>query len=147
MKNTLSIEIEAPIQVVFDFIHDPQKHKLWLQGLEETIYEPDYDPDHPLGANFKQKIRGGKHVQVYDGKVTAFEKPSHLGVRLSSRAVTAQVDYRLKSLKNATRVDFTSELTFKSVAFRAMATVSGPLLRGILQAQLNQLKELAEAPK
>ena len=49
MKNTLSIEIEAPIQVVFDFIHDPQKHKLWLQGLEETIYEPDYDPDHPLG--------------------------------------------------------------------------------------------------
>jgi uncharacterized protein YndB with AHSA1/START domain len=147
MKNACSIEIEAPIELVFDLIHDPQKHKLWLQGLEETIHEPDYDPDHPLGAKFKQKIRGGKDAQVYDGEVTAFEKPSHLGVRLSSRSLTAQVDYRLKSLKKATRVDFTSELTFKSVAFRVMATVSGPLLRGILQKQLNKLKELAEAGK
>jgi len=146
MKNTLSIEIEAPIQVVFDFIHDPQKHKLWLKELEETIYEPDYDPDHPLGSNFKQKIREGRHIKVYDGEVTAFKKPSHVGVRLSSKELTAQVDYKLESLKKkATRLDFTSELTFKRVALRAMATVSGPLLRGILQAQLNQLKQVAEA--
>jgi len=147
MKNTCSIEIEAPIETVFEFIHDPQKHKLWLRGLEETIYEPDYDPDHPLGANFKQKIGEGKHVQAYDGRVTAFEKPNHLGVRLSSSALTAQIDYRLTCLKKATRVDFTSELTFKSVAFRAMATFSRPLLRGILQEQLNKLKEIAEAAK
>jgi len=145
MKNILSIEIEAPIQTVFDFIHDPEKHKLWLLELVETIYEPDYDPDHPLGANFKQKIREGRHVQVYDGEVTAFKKPSQLGVRLSGKELTAQVEYRLKSLKKVTRVDFTTELTFKSVALRAMATVSGPWLRRILQGQLNQLKEVAEA--
>ena len=145
MKNTLSIEIHAPIQTVFDLIHDPQKHKLWLHGLEETIYEPDYDPDHPLGASFKQKIRQGMAVQEYDGEVTSFEKPSHLGVRLSGRSLTALVDYRLKSMRKVTRVDFTSELTFKSVAIRAMATVSGPLLRGILQEQMNRLKEIAEA--
>ena len=115
--------------------------------MEETIYEPDYDPDNPLGAKFKQKIREGMDVQVYDGEVTAFKKPSHLGVRLSSRSFSAVVDYRLKASKKLTRVEFTSELTFKSVATRAIASVSGPLLRGILKEQMNRLKELAEAGK
>ncbi len=145
MKNTLSIDIEAPIQKVFDFIHDPEKHKLWLGELEETIYEPDYDPDDPLGAKFKQKIREGTDIQVYDGEVTAFHKPSHLGVRLSSKAFSVQVEYRLKGSKKATHLTFTSEFTFKSIAYRAMITLSRPLMMAILQRQLRKLKELTEA--
>jgi hypothetical protein len=147
MKNIISIEITAPIHTVFDLIHDDQKHKLWLDGLEETIYEPDYDPAHPLGAKFKQRIREGKVIQLYDGQVIAFKKPRHLGVRLSSSSVTAIVDYRLASVKKATLVEFTSELSFKSVATRALAAVSRPVLRGILQLQMNKLKEIAEAGK
>ena len=145
MKNTCTVEIEAPIGSVFDLINDPEKHKLWFDGLEETIYEPDYDPDHPLGAKFKQKIHEGKDVHVYDGVVTAFKRPSHLGIQLSSNSLLVQVDYRLKASKKVTRVEFSSELTFKSVAMRALATLSGPLLRSILQKQMNNLKELAEA--
>jgi uncharacterized protein YndB with AHSA1/START domain len=145
MKNTCSIEIEAPIQRVFDYLHDPRKQTLWLKGLEATEYPPDYDPDHPLGASFTQKINEGRHVQVYDGRITAFERPKHLGVRLSSSAVTAVVDYRLTRLKIVTRVDFSSELTFKSIAFRTMATLSRPLLRGILEEQLRRLKAVVEA--
>src|ERR1700693_4202570 len=114
MKNTCTVEIEAPIEKVFDLIHDHKKHKLWLEGLEETVFEPDYDPEHPLGAKFKQKIREGKNAQVYDGEIVAFKKPTHLGGRLASKSVSVQVDYRLKALKKVTRVDFSSELTFKS---------------------------------
>jgi hypothetical protein len=145
MKNTVSVEIEASIRKVFDLIHDHEKHKLWLDGLEETIHVPDYDPDHPLGATFQQRIWEGRVIHVYEGKVIAFKKPSHLGVRLSGKSLTALVDYRLESLKKITRVDFTSELIFKSVAIRAMARLSAPLVRGILQAQMKKLKEVAEA--
>jgi len=147
MKNTCAIEIEARIERVFGFIHDPEKHKLWLEELEETIYEPDYDPDHPLGAKFKQRIREGLDIQLYDGEVTAFKKPSHLGVRLTSKSLSVQVDYRLEAVKKATRVDFTSEFTFKSIAMRVMLTLSHPVMRAILQKQMNKLKELAEAGK
>jgi uncharacterized protein YndB with AHSA1/START domain len=144
MKVTISIAISAPIQKVFDLIHDHQKHKLWLDALEETVYEPDYDPAHPLGAKFTQKIREGKAIQLYDGEVTAFKRPHHLAVRLSGTSVTALVDYRLESAKKVTQVEFTSQLTFKNVAVRALAAVSGPILRGILQEQMNKLKAVAE---
>jgi uncharacterized protein YndB with AHSA1/START domain len=38
MKQTCSMDISAPVEKVFDWIHDPEKHKLWLQGVEETRY-------------------------------------------------------------------------------------------------------------
>ena len=146
MKNTLSIDIEAPIQKVFDFIHDPEKHKLWLGELEETIYEPDYDPDRSHSArNSNRRSVKARDIQVYDGEVTAFHKPSHLGVRLSSKAFSVQVEYRLKGSKKATHLTFTSEFTFKSIAYRAMITLSRPLMMAILQRQLSKLKELTEA--
>jgi uncharacterized protein YndB with AHSA1/START domain len=144
MKNTLSIEIAAPIARVFDFIHDPEKHKLWLHGLEETIFEPDYDPKHPLGAHFKQKIWEGKAMEVYEGEVIDFKRPSHMGVRLTGKSLTAVLHYRLESIKKVTHVIFTSELTFKSVAMKALATLSAPLLRGILKEQMIKLKQVAE---
>ncbi len=79
MKNTCAIDIEAPITKVFDFINDENKHKLWVDGLEETIREPGYKSKHPVGSKFQQKIREGKKVEVYDGVVTAFNRPHHLG--------------------------------------------------------------------
>jgi hypothetical protein len=145
MKNHCAIVIEAPIQRVFAFIHNDDKHRLWLEELEETIYEPDYDPDHPLGAKFQQKIREGKAVQLYDGEVTAFKKPSHLGVRLTNKSFSVQVDYRLKSVKRTTHVDFNSEFTFKNLAVRTMMNLARPLMHSVLQKQMKKLKEIAEA--
>jgi uncharacterized protein YndB with AHSA1/START domain len=145
MKNACTIDINAPIGKVFDIINDSEKHKLWLDGLLETIHEAGYDPKHPLGSKFKQKIRDGKKVEVYDGEVTAYKRPRHLGVRVFNEAFSAQVNYRLKTLKKKTHLSFTSEVTFKSVAFRMLAGFSGPMVRGMLEKQLRKLKELAEA--
>ena len=78
MKNTCAIDIEAPITKVFDFINDENKHKLWLEGLEETIREPGYNSKKPVGSKFQQKLREGKKVEVYDGEVTAYNRPHHL---------------------------------------------------------------------
>ena len=99
MKNICTIEIEAPISKVFDFINDETKHKLWLEGLEETIREPGYDRKNPLGSKFKQKIREGKKIEVYDGEVTAYDRPKHLGARVYNKAFSVQVDYRLTKVK------------------------------------------------
>jgi hypothetical protein len=48
-------------------------------------------------------------------------------------------------LKRKTHLAFTSEVTFKSVAFRMLAGFSGPIVRGMLETQLRKLKEIAEA--
>src|SRR5438128_7653277 len=110
MKCTYTQDINAPIEKVFDLIHDPEKHKLWLKGVEETRYVGDYDPANPVGAKFKQKIRECGRVKEYDGEVTAFAKPKHLGIRLSPPQFSVQVDYWLTPVGNGTRLDYAAEV-------------------------------------
>ena len=145
MKNICTIEIEAPIAKVFDFINDDTKHKLWLHGLVETIREPGYDRKNPLGSKFRQKIRQGNKIEVYDGEVTAYERPKHLGARVHNKSLSIQADYHLKSVKKTTQFEFTTEITFHNLALKLVAGMSRSILRGILEKQMKTVKELIEA--
>jgi carbon monoxide dehydrogenase subunit G len=145
MKYTYTLVINAPIEKVFDLIHDPEKHKLWLQGVEETRYLGEYDPANPVGTKFKQKIREGGKVKEYDGKVTAFARPKHLGIRLFAPQFSVQVDYRLTPLDSGTRLDYSAEAHCGHWLFRIMARIFSFFMRGILKKQMRKLKELAEA--
>src|SRR4029077_7842239 len=102
MKNTCTIQIEAPIGKVFDFINDDTKHKLWLEGLEETIREPGYDRKRPPGSKVEERIRAGKKIRVFGGQGTAYQRPEHLGARVQNKAFSIQVDYRLTHAKKIT---------------------------------------------
>lgn len=77
MTVTYSQEIVAPIDRVFDLIDDDQKIKLWMDGLEETIYPEGLDREQAVGTTFKQRIREGGRVVEYDGEVTAYDRPHH----------------------------------------------------------------------
>jgi uncharacterized protein YndB with AHSA1/START domain len=145
MKNISTIDIEAPIGKVFDFINDDTKHKLWLEGLEETIREPGYDRKRPLGSKFKQKIKEGKKIEVYHGEVTAYERPKHLGARVYNKSFSVQVDYRLTKIKNLTHLEFSSEVTFHSLAVKMLAGLSGSIMRAVIEKQMKAVKQLIES--
>jgi carbon monoxide dehydrogenase subunit G len=144
MRLTYTQEIAAPVEKVFDLIHDPEKHKLWLKGVEETRYVGDHDPDRPVGARFVQKIREGGRVKEYDGEVTAFDRPRHLGIRLFDKQFSVQVDYRLTLLGQGARLDYAADVSCGSWFFRVMAFLFGWLAKGILRKQMRALKALAE---
>ena len=145
MKNVCTIDIDAPIGKVFDFINDETKHKLWLEGLEDTIREPGYNRKNPVGSKFTQKIREGKKVEVYNGEVTAFDRPKHLGARVHNKSLSVQIDYRLNSVKKLTHLEFTTEVTFHNVALKLLAGMSRPIMRAILEKQMTTVKALIEA--
>lgn len=145
MKNICTVDIDAPMTKVFDFINDANKHRLWLVGLEETIREPGYDPKNPLGSKFQQKIRDGKKVEVYDGVVTGYDRPRHLGARVFNKAFSVDIDYRLTKVKKHTHLEFSSEVTFHNLAYKLMAGLSRSIMRAILEKQMTTLKGLIEA--
>src|SRR6516162_3411737 len=99
---TKSVEVKAPIEKTFALVDDPEKLKLWLVGLVETVYTSDYDPQNPVGARFKQKIKEGGRVAEYDGEVTAYDKPRHLAVRVGNKYFSADVDYRFTPVGSGT---------------------------------------------
>jgi hypothetical protein len=116
-----------------------------LQGLEETRYLGDYDPANPLGAKFKQKIREGGRVQEYDGEVTAFDKPKHLGVRIFNKQFSIRVEYRLAPAAGGSQLDYSADIACGSWFFKVIMTVFSFFTRGMLEKQLTKLKEVAEA--
>jgi uncharacterized protein YndB with AHSA1/START domain len=140
-----TIDIQAPIERVFELIHDPEKHKLWLQGVEETRFVGTYDPANPVGAKFKQRIREGGSVKEYDGEITAFARPKHLGICLSPPHFSVQVDYRLTPVDGGTRLDYSADLRSRHWFVRLMARLFRFFMRGILRKQMAKLKELAES--
>ena len=144
MNCVYALDIDAPIEKVFELIHDPEKHTLWLQGVEETKYVGPHDPANPVGAKFTQKIREGGRVKEYDGEVTAFARPKHLGIRLFSKQFSVQVDYRLTPLAGGTHLDYAANVTCGSWLFRLMGLLFRPFMRGMVRKQLTKLKELAE---
>jgi uncharacterized protein YndB with AHSA1/START domain len=145
MRYTYTQDIRAPIETVFDLIHNPEKHKLWLQGVEETRYIGAYDPANPVGATFKQKIREGGRVKEYDGEVTAFAKPKHLAIRLFSPQFSVDVDYRLTPQDDGTRLDYAADVSCHHWMVRFMVRLFAFFMRGIVKKQMLKLKELAEA--
>jgi uncharacterized protein YndB with AHSA1/START domain len=145
MKCVYALDINAPAERVFDLIHDPEKHKLWLKGVEETRYVEPHDPDNPVGTKFVQRIRERGRVKEYDGEVTAFARPKHLGIRLYSPQFSVQVDYRLTPQGAGTRLDYSADVSCGSWLFRIIGRVFAFFMRGILRKQMAKLKELAEA--
>jgi uncharacterized protein YndB with AHSA1/START domain len=144
VRTTFTQHINAPVEKVFELIRDPDKHKQWLQGVEETRYVNDYDPVNPVGAKFKQQIREGGRVKEYDGEVLAFDRPRHLAVRLTCPQFHVDVDYRLTPENGGTRLDYTADVFSSQLFFRLMVRIFGFLMRSILRKQMSKLKEIAE---
>jgi uncharacterized protein YndB with AHSA1/START domain len=144
MAVTYSMAVNAPVGKLFDCVEDTEKMKLWMDGLEETIYTTERDPANPVGTKFKQKIREGGRVQEYDGEVMAYEKPEHLAVRIGNRHFQANVDYRFTPTPEGTRLDYTCEITCHNWFVRVMAFMFGWLTKRILRKLMAKLKELAE---
>ena len=140
-----SLDIDAPIAKVFALVDDPERIKLWMKGLEETVYPTPPNRDDPVGTRFKQRIREGRRVAEYDGEVTAYEKPTHLAVRIGSEKFSFDVDYRLSDLGGRTHLDYTAQGSTPG-GLAAVGNVLFSWLAGrIAGKQMKRLKKLAES--
>jgi uncharacterized protein YndB with AHSA1/START domain len=144
MKCDYQIDIAAPIEKVFALLRDKDRFPLWLEGVEDTTYTADFDPENPIGARFVQRIREGRQVQDYDGEVTAYSAPNHLGIRLAGKHFAVNVDYRLTSIATGTRLDYSCVVNCGSWFVRVMGFLFRWFTRLIVRKQLRKLKALAE---
>ena len=144
-KAEYSLEMNVPLEKAFDAVSDPDKQKIWMEGLEETIYPSSLDSDgNPVGTKFKQRIREGGRVNEYDGEVTAYDKPHHLAVRVGNQQFTVDVDYRFTSTGKGTRLNYAADLRFHTFIARVMGVLFSWFTRRILDKQMKRLKAVAE---
>ncbi len=144
MRYARTVEIAAPVGHVFALLDDLDRHRLWLDGLEEVVSRSRRDPGNPVGWRFTMRMGGPRHVE-FDGEVIAREKPSHVGLRIGNPAFTMDTHYRLTAAGPGTRLDYEVEVANHTRATRVSSLLLGSETRRLIRKQLRKLKKVAEA--
>lgn len=145
MKFTYAIHIQAPVEEVFALLEDPEKTGLWTEGLEENVYPQSYDREHPVGTRFRQAIRESDLLSVYEGEVTAHERPDLYGVRLANRRLSVDVVYRLAPDGEGTRLVYSADVRHASWLERLATRLFRHLTEGVIRNQMRRLKQVVES--
>jgi uncharacterized protein YndB with AHSA1/START domain len=137
-------EIFAPIDIVFSYLKDDDKMKLWMEGLEKIEYLKGKNYDNPVGTEFIHTIKEGGHLQQYTGSVTEYAAPTLIAVELHNSAFQNNVTYKLTAINRKTQLDYHCEIVFASLFHRIMGFLFSGLTNRILKSQMKNLKLLSE---
>ncbi len=62
---------------LWPFIDDAEKQKLWLTTLVDIV--PTSQLPRAAGATFDMRVREGRRIARYEGRIHAYDPPRHLG--------------------------------------------------------------------
>jgi carbon monoxide dehydrogenase subunit G len=77
--------------------------------------------------------------------VTAYDKPTHLAVRIGNERFAFDVDYRLSDLGGRTRLDYTAQAPTPGGLAAVANVLFSWLARSIARKQMKRLKAVAES--
>lgn len=146
MKNTYTIEIDAPPEDVFYFLQEGERLIEWIPNLIE--HEDLEITENKVGSTARQVfLENGRRMEMI-GTTTAFEANRRMAAEVSGKAFDLMVDYHLEDLGGRTSVRQDSEARFKGV-LRFIGPIMVPFMKKSAQKNLDEtfgkLKELAEA--
>ena len=138
---------------VWPFLNDPEKQRLWLTSLLDFV--PTSSIPRTVGSTFDLHMRRGRRVAHFEGRISGYDPPRHMGVMLWGGewkpGVVIQADYWLADLGTTeqgprTRLEYKAEIDIESLPFTAKLAL--PLARVYrffrLRRFMNNLKRLSE---
>ncbi len=149
MRIDYRMEVHCTPWQLWRFLDEAEKQKLWLTTLVDIV--PTSAVPRSAGSTFDLRVREGRRVSQYEGRINAYDPPRHLGVSFWGGffrpGVMMHVDYRIADLKNHCRLEYYSEIDFKKL--RGPIKLAIPIARvfGFFQLRyfMRNLKRLAEA--
>jgi Polyketide cyclase / dehydrase and lipid transport len=149
MRTEYRIEIRCTARQLWPFLDDAQKQKLWLTTLVEFV--PTSANPRAAGSTFDLRVREGRRVTGYEGRIDAYDPPRHLGVSFWGGSfqpgMLMRVDYRVADLEDHCRLEYYAEIDTEKL--RGPIKLAIPIARVFTFFQLRyfmrNLKRLAEA--
>ena len=141
-RNEAAISIDAPQQLVFRWLTEPELMQRWIGGLLE--FAP-LDPGPAAGSRSRQTLRMKGQTFSLDSVITAFAPPDAFDVQVEHRGFESTSRYRLEEHESHTHVVVTIETTYKLFANRLLGALVTREAQKKLVADLERLKGLAEA--
>lgn len=148
MKQSQSIEINRPIQDVFDYTTDnPADWSLIV--VEDELVESVNEGG--VGTKFRIVTEERGQRMEFESVVTEHAPPHRSAIRMSGSAFDIHANYDFEQTENGTRVTQNSEVFAKTILTKIMFALMGPFMKksgceALLQ-ELNSLKDHMEHPE
>ena len=144
------VQIDAPVEVVYDYLTDLEKSKEWLIGLKSI--EQISGDSLVVGAQYRVVYDGGRKDIVMTETITSIEQNQRFAFSLVDDFMTGEVDITLKSGETSTTSNgtFLKEVnTFRGNSFmsRMMTGLFKQSFKQGKKQMYDKLKEVSEAAR
>jgi hypothetical protein len=146
MLLTCRTKVNAPADTVFACVDEPEHIVRWVGGAVDHVYVTERNPANPVGQKFLQKLKMSNSVREFEGKIIAWEKPTHFGLFIPSPAYSSEAHFRITPEgSSSSTVDYSIDVTLHTLAARVIGTVLRIPLGFFVQNQIGKLKSYAES--
>lgn len=149
MRIEYRIEIRCTPKQLWPFLDEPDRQRQWLTTLLDIV--PTSQQPRAVGTTFDMRVREGRRIAKYEGRINSYSPPRHLGVSFwggpFQPGMVMSVDYRIAELPIGCRVEYYAELNLEDL--RGPIKLAIPIARLFSFFQLRyffrNLKRVAEA--
>jgi hypothetical protein len=139
MRTEYRIEIGCSPRELWPFLDEAEKQRAWLTTLVDIV--PTSKRPRAVGSTFDLRVREGRRVTNYEGRINAYDPPRHLGVSFWGGAFPANmlmhVDYRIAELPSGCRLEYYAEVNLEQM--RGPIKLAVPIARVFTYFQLRHL--------
>lgn len=137
--------IQAPIDVVFEYVDKDDKIKLWNTMFIENIYENESDKllNKP-GTNFKTVQRIEKKTFTINSTITEYEAPYKVVMHSKTKEGLSISKYFLTREYNGTRLIVESSIIPSNIFYQTITKLLGWTGKYIYEEQYENLKKYVE---
>jgi hypothetical protein len=142
-------EFRCPIWQLWSLIDDAEKQRLWLTTLVDVTATSPLD--RAVGTTFDMRVREGRRVVTYEGRINAYDPPRHLGVSFwggrFAPNIVMKVDYRLADLGERTRLEYYAQVNTEDLTGPIKLAIPIARVFSFFQIRyfMRNLKRLAES--
>jgi hypothetical protein len=149
MRIEYRIEIGCTPRQLWPFLDESDCQKQWLSMLVDVV--PTSQQPRAVGSTFDMRMREGRRISNYEGRINSYTPPRHLGVSFwggnFQPGLVMSVDYRIAELQTGCRLEYYAELDLESL--RGPIKLAIPIARIFsffqLRYLMRNLKRAAEA--
>ncbi len=146
MPITQSVDVDAPIELVWKWGTDPERLKQWIPELvsDEVIEEK---PGH-VGTRFKQVwLERGREMEM-EGVVRQWDENRFISIDLECSLFAMTLENTFEQVGGKVRMTQTSDVQYKG-CFKLVGLLTGWLMNKKMKEQVSEqftrLKQLCEA--
>lgn len=140
--STAEGRIDAPIDVVFDYIIEPDERQRWMQFVESSVQMSGFPGE--TGAQMLMMVeQEGYGVGVFE-ELVAVDEPFSIHYQIDEETATVSTVYRLEEVDGGTHLTIETERILKKGWAKTFAFFLRGSSEAYLQYNFTSLKRLVE---